>query len=240
MVARTGAPPPSGPLRESRAPHHHTSTGALPRAPVSAHTSNRPRPAMNKPSHTLLPLLLAAGFSASCNDANDHDGEGGGHGHVHAAQFGGKVVELGDHFANLEVVHDGESGELRIFTMDGHNEKTVKSSTEAITVTVEAGDASFDLELPANVSASMGNEAGASALFEITDERLVGVEEAHLSVASIEVRGKTWEDVEIHLGHDDDHGGEGHDDGDEDHGEGHDDGDEDHGEGHDGEDGDSR
>ena len=183
---------------------------------------------MTKPTRSLLPLILAAGFSASCGgDSHGHDHDGG---HAHAAAFGGQVVELGDHFANLEVIHNAETGRLAIYTMDAHNENTSKSSTPELTVSVEAGGAEFDLTLAANTDTTKGNEEGASALFEVVDERLIGVETAHLTVASVNVRGKDFEDVLIHLGHSaadhDEDGGDHHGDGDHDEdGEGHHDGD---------------
>lgn len=175
---------------------------------------------MNAPMNPFLILAragatlgLAAALAACGEDHHDHDGHDHGGGHAHAAQFGGEVVELGDHFANLEVVHDGAAGTLAVYCMDGHNENTVRSSTAALKVTVEGADgATFELTLAPDVSELTGNKAGASSLFRVSDERLKGLDHLHGTVASVEVLGTTFEDVDLAAGHDHDEADDHHDD----------------------------
>ena len=183
---------------------------------------------------TALHAGLAAGLAltvSSCT-VKVEQGHGDGHGHAHDPKFGGFLVELGDHYANLEVVHDAETGSLAIYVLGAHAEDTVKSSTEELALSIDVhGDEPLTFVLAADESSLSGNTKGASAKFSVTDERLQGLEHGHGTVASIEARGETFEDVTFDLGgHDEDDGHDDHD--------GHDHDGDDHGHDHDGEDSD--
>lgn len=183
---------------------------------------------------TALHAGLAAGLAltvSSCT-VKVEQGHGDGHGHAHDPKFGGFLVELGDHYANLEVVHDAEAGSLAIYVLGAHAEDTVKSSTEELALSIDVhGDEPLTFVLAADESSLSGNTKGASAKFSVTDERLQGLEHGHGTVASIEARGETFEDVTFDLGgHDEDDGHDDHD--------GHDHDGDDHDHDHDGEDSD--
>lgn len=186
-----------------------------------------PRPM--KRFHLLLALALPLGITACGKKAEaDHDHD---HGHAHQPQFGGTLVELGDHFANVEFVYLAEEGELSVYTLGAHAEATVPSPTEEVSATITAGDDEFTVTLLPQVSASTGDKVGSSSHFMVKDDRLKDLEHFDVELGTISVRGEDFT-PHAHLGsahhgdhdhdHDHDHGedhdAEGHDDGDGDHG----------------------
>lgn len=181
--------------------------------------------------HAGVAAGLSVALTACGGDGHDHDHDHGG-GHAHDPKFGGFLVELGDHFANLEIVHDAEAGSMTVYVLGAHAEDTVKSSTEELSLSIDVhGDEPLTFTLAADESTVTGNKKGASAKFSVTDERLKGLEHGHAAVASVEARGTTFEDVKFDIGgHDEDHGHDEHDD--------HDHDGDDHDHDHDGEDSD--
>ncbi len=171
---------------------------------------------------------LAACSKDEAHDDHDHEHtEGGGHAHdpIHE---GGVLMELGDHFANLEAVHDAETGSLTIFAIDFHSDKWPKSPTESLKVTLETHDGDpIEVTLAADVSELRGNKKGASSQFSAEVDALKGLDHFHGTVAEISVKGQVFKDVRFDFGggHDDDgeehdghdHDGEDHDEDGHDH-----------------------
>lgn len=168
--------------------------------------------------HLATSLGLALALTA-CGGGGEAHEDSHDHGHSHSAKFGGYLVELGDHFANLEVVHDTEAGSMAIYVLGAHAEELVKSSTEALSLSINVhADEPLTFTLPAEENEVTKNKKGASAKFTVTDERLKELDHGHCTIASVEARGETFEDVKFDLGgHEDDHD---HDHDGDDHGEG--------------------
>lgn len=62
----------------------------------------------------LLWITLLAVAAAGCTqDAHDHD-----HAHPEHGPNGGELVELGDHVAHLEVLHDANAQKVTIYVLD--------------------------------------------------------------------------------------------------------------------------
>ena len=198
-------------------------------------------------------LLVTYAALVSCGGAHDHDhdhdhdhegtGEHAGEGHVHTAphaEEGGMLVELGDHFANAEFVLDPEAGQLTMYTYGGHAEKSVRSPSESVVVSIDMhGDEPLELELMAQASKLSGETVGDSSHFVAKDETLVGAHHFHGLIRSVSVLGTEFADVKFdydlpaegeghdHDGDDHDHDGDDHDhDGDDHDHEGEGDGDE--------------
>lgn len=188
---------------------------------------------LNQALRAGLALTAAAALAACSKDAaKDHDHESGhgaehegDHAHAHEPNYpGGVLVDLGDHFANLEAVHDAETGALTIYVVDFHSSKWPKSPTEALQVTLETHDGDpIKVTLEADVSELRGNKKGASSQFSAEVEALKGIDHFHGTVAEISVKGEVFTDVSFDFGGDHD----GHDHDGEDH-EGHDHDGEDH------------
>jgi len=183
-------------------------------------------------------LLVSYAALVSCGGGHDHGddhdhADGHSHeGHVHVAPHadeGGILVELGDHFANAEFILDPEAGQLTMYTWGGHAEKSVRSPSKSVVVSIDMhGDEPLELELLAQASKLSGETVGDSSHFVAKDETLVGAHHFHGLIRSVSVLGTEFTDVkfdydlpvegEDHDGHDhdgDDHDHEGEGDGDE-------------------------
>lgn len=145
----------------------------------------------------LLALALSVGLVA-CGKHEEHAHEGEEHGHTHDPMFGGALVELGDHVANLEVLLDPETGKLTIYLLDAHASNTVRSTQESLGLTVEPeGGDPFSLQLNQEANPLSGEKVGDSAVYSVTDARLKGMQHLHGDVASIEFLGQKWEGIEV-------------------------------------------
>ncbi len=204
-------------------------------------------------------LLVSYAALVSCGGSHDHDhdhdhgdADGNSHeGHVHVAPHadeGGILVELGDHFANAEFVLDPEAGQLTMYTWGGHADKSVRSPSESVVVSIDMhGDAPLELELMAQASKLSGETVGDSSHFVAKDETLVGAHHFHGLIRAVTVLGTEFTNVKFdydlpaageggdHDGGDHDHDGEDHDHDHEGEGHDHDGEDHDHDHDHDGE-----
>ncbi len=176
---------------------------------------------------TLAALAACSGGEASHGAEGEEE-----HHHAHEAQFGGTLVELGDHFANLEFACDAETGEVELYTWDAHVTGSQRSTTEAISLSITPhhhgegdGVEPFTMVLAPRVSKTSGETVGDSSKFTGQNDSLKGLDHFGVIVAEVTLKGETFKDVEfLHPtdAHDHDHE-EGHDE----EGEGHDDGDDD-------------
>ena len=118
------------------------------------------------PAALLLTSLLAAcGDGGTARDEAEHEC-------VHDPVYGGKLIEIGEHFAQVELLHDPETGKLTAYLWDGHAEHARPVAMESIRVTV--GDLVVKL-LPVSDPLT-GDQPGASSRFEGTSERLRDLE----------------------------------------------------------------
>lgn len=71
---------------------------------------------------SLVPsVVLALGLLARADD-HDHD-----HDHDHEKPpHGGYLIEVGDHVAHIEVVHDAKAGKVTLYILDGEAKDPVK------------------------------------------------------------------------------------------------------------------
>lgn len=148
-------------------------------------------------SRAVLLLLLAAACGRKPPAPAGEAMEGGG-GHSHKAPRGGTLVALGDHQAHLELLLDGETGELTAFLLDGHAEKAVRVKQASIEARIEPPEGEgFDLVLAAVARPdSTGETVGDTSEFRGTSPRLRGLTEFHVTFRRIEVRGSVFEDLE--------------------------------------------
>ncbi len=57
--------------------------------------------------------------------------------HVHEAPHGGALHEIGDHFANVELLFDSRQGKLTLFVLGSHAETAVRIKQKSLAVEVE-------------------------------------------------------------------------------------------------------
>jgi hypothetical protein len=120
----------------------------------------------------------------------------GGGSHLHEAPHGGVLVELGEHFAHLEVVLDASTGGLTIYMLDAEAEQSIRIAQSALSLTLE------DPALPDQVftlapvvSALTGETAGDSSQFAAVIAELQGAARVAGRVREIAVKGQPFHDV---------------------------------------------
>lgn len=155
------------------------------------------------PSYLSMLLAFAAPALPACygdnlETAHEQGNEAVGHSHEapHAAA-GGMLVELGDHLAQMEVLPDFETGELRLFFWDGHAESPVRLTQTTLKLTVTVGEASFNLLLAARASSLTGETVGDSSEFLGVEERLRGARGFTAVAQRLDVLGSSFESVPI-------------------------------------------
>ena len=78
-----------------------------------------------KTIQTLLASVASLVLLVGCGDP--HPQHHGGHGdHPDTGAHGGPLVEVGDHEAHLEILHDGAAGTLTVYALDGEARNAVE------------------------------------------------------------------------------------------------------------------
>ncbi len=119
--------------------------------------------------------------------------ETSGHAHVHAAPHGGTLNSIGGGGANIEVLLDGEQGQLTFYLFDGCAENSLRSDLESMTFT-SAGES---FQLAAIASGLSGETVGDTSEFGVTDERLKGRKSLSGILSRVSLLGSTLTDVPI-------------------------------------------
>lgn len=132
--------------------------------------------------------------------------------HVHVAPHGGALVELGEHFANLELVLDAAAGEMTVYVLDAHAENAVRVEQPQMqlewwspTEKTAAGGKSqltekprkYRLALRAAANALSGETAGDSSEFRGQDDALRGTQRLEGVILEVVVKGQTFENVPV-------------------------------------------
>jgi hypothetical protein len=133
--------------------------------------------------------LVALSALSACGGEAPAPASGG---HAHSAPNGGKLIELGDHVANLELLYDRSSGMVRVNVLDAHAEAYVRIAAPKL---VLARDGAPPLALRALDSGLSGETVGDSSRFEGTLADKPAAWSAR--IATLEVRGMHFEDVVI-------------------------------------------
>jgi len=131
-----------------------------------------------RPLLALLPLLAAA-----CSGADEPPAAP----HAHRPKFGGVLVGLGDHEANLELVHDAAEGSLSVYVLDAHAENTVRIAAQSLVAVVDGRK----IDLFAVGSALTGETPGNTSLFEGRDDAL-RTSPVRGRIERVNVRGRTF------------------------------------------------
>lgn len=115
--------------------------------------------------------------------------------HQHEAPHGGTLVELGDHFANLELVLDASTGTLTAYVLDGHADQAIRLEQKEIVL--KGKSESFTLQ--AVGSPLTGERPGDSSQFEVRSDSLKGIQELDATIVKIVVKGQVLVDVPLRL-----------------------------------------
>lgn len=142
------------------------------------------------------------------NANNDH------HHHSHDPQYGGVLVEIGDHFAHAEMTL--KDGKVTLYFLDGEAENNVRIEQESIKVNVKIAEENLELDLKGVASELTGETANNTSQFSAAHDKLKDVEECTATVTSCTIKGQKFENITFEFKHEEDHD---HDD----HGHDHDD-----------------
>ncbi|MEE8105037.1 MAG: hypothetical protein V3T86_05835 [Planctomycetota bacterium] len=148
-----------------------------------------------------LATYLIASLAFACGQNGDDHNTGSektdSQGHAHAAKFGGTLVEIGDHFAQAEIVFDNETGLITVYFWDGHVEtpRRLKAKTIAATVTTPTGD--VEVALAAQADALAGETIGNSSRFEAEVAALKGADAVKGSFGPLDFAGKIFAEVKF-------------------------------------------
>lgn len=139
----------------------------------------------------------AASEAERSRGSEDHAAKG----HSHEASHGGALTELGEHFATIEFVLDGDAGTLTAYVMDGCAEKPVRLAQPEIAIELTSITSDSDSALPialslqARASALSGETVGDSACFELSHDALKGASAVSGTITQIHVRGTEFRNV---------------------------------------------
>jgi hypothetical protein len=141
----------------------------------------------------LAAALLAPGCGSNTTE-DPADAEEFGD-HAHAAMFGGELLELGEHQANLEFVADTVEGRVSVYVLDAHAENTMRLTDESLPAELMVGGEVIPITLNASENALTGETIGDSAQFTAKHEAIVGAESFSLRLPAITVRGLPFKNI---------------------------------------------
>jgi hypothetical protein len=139
------------------------------------------------------PLLVASIALPALSHGDDKSHSHDHSEHSHTAPNGGMLVPLGEHFANLELLHDKETGKLTAFVLDGCAEKSIRLPQNEITLEIglakDGSTTTKSVTLAAVANVLTGETAGNTSQFEVISEDLKGVERFSGRVAGLRIKG---------------------------------------------------
>lgn len=134
-------------------------------------------------------LVVATALIIALSSCAKHSDAHAGGGHAHTAPHGGKLLELGQHAGNLELVRDTATGTLTVYVLDGHAENFVRIAAPALEATVFAGGQKRTLSLKAVANPATGETVGNTSQFEAQADWLKAGGELNGEIGTVEVRG---------------------------------------------------
>ncbi|MCH6255081.1 hypothetical protein MLD52_00875 [Puniceicoccaceae bacterium K14] len=150
-------------------------------------------------SLSALAILAAAFVMTGCGGEEKHHNHDHSHHHVHAhhAPHGGALSMLGDHAFQLELVPDGDSGNLALYVLDGEAENFIRVSITEFEATAIAGEGQWNLKFEAVASEATGETVGSSSYFIASAPEVSKLAQFDVQIGSIELLGNLFENVSI-------------------------------------------
>ena len=116
--------------------------------------------------------------------------------HVHVAPHGGVLTELGDHYAQLEVVVDPAEGMVTLYVLDAEAQRAIRIGQSSVGVVATTGpSASISLQLTPVASALTGERAGEASEFRAQSDALRGATRVDVRIESVTVRGQSFDNL---------------------------------------------
>jgi hypothetical protein len=142
-------------------------------------------------------LVVTIAGASSCG-RNEAPGASGTTAHEHKAPHGGTLVELGDEFAHVELVHDRTVGTLTAYVLDGEAEHAVRIVQPTIELRL-AAPRSAELELTGRDSPLTGEKPGDTSEFGASGAVLRTASAVKGAIVRITVRGQSFTDLPFTL-----------------------------------------
>lgn len=124
-------------------------------------------------------------------DEDDH--------HHHPAPHGGKMVEVGDEFAHVELLLEDQTGELVLYILDGEGENPVRLNQKTIDLTFTSTSSGDSIALIASAVANelTGEKIGSTSEFRISSEKITNLTGLQGNIRKLEIKGFTFENVKF-------------------------------------------
>ena len=140
------------------------------------------------------------GIVAEEADADHEHGENyHGHAHVHTAKDGGVLVEIGDHFANFEVLLLEADRTATIYTLDAHADYNSRVPDPSLTLEIALEGGPVLVELPGIANPLTGETVGDTSEFSasLTEEQFRAVADGKATVKTVTIKGATFTDLAL-------------------------------------------
>lgn len=112
--------------------------------------------------------------------------------HSHEAPHGGTMIQLGDHFANVEFLVNDKKGELHVWFHDAHAQNSYRLAAQAIPIGIALEDGThFDLMLKPVANVLTGETPGNTSQFSGKDSNLVGCKAFRGLLTPVSIQGRS-------------------------------------------------
>lgn len=115
--------------------------------------------------------------------------------HNHQPLRGGRLVEIGKHVAQVEIVHDAAAGTLNAYVMDGHASRAVRLPAKALRVRIEVAGEEFTFDLKPVADALTGETAGDTSRFEVRADLLGRIRDFRGVIVELNVFDRVFRDI---------------------------------------------
>ena len=115
--------------------------------------------------------------------------------HSHQPLRGGRLIEIGAHVAQVEIVHDAAAGTLAAYVMDGHASRAVRLPAKSLRVRIEVGGEEFAFELKPVADALTGETVGDTSHFETSADLLGRISGFRGVIVELRVFDRVFRDV---------------------------------------------
>ena len=144
----------------------------------------------------LAASLLVVGCGGDSSSPADGHSEGS---HGHTAKYGGKLVELGRHEANLEFVFVPAEGRLTAYALDAHAENFVRLPVDGIPVQITANGTEQNLVLRPVGNPATGEKPGDTSQFQGAADGLKSATRIEVLVKELPFKSKQFRDIRTTL-----------------------------------------
>jgi hypothetical protein len=145
-----------------------------------------------------LAVITSCSFFAGCGKRDSHAHSASG-GHAHTAPHGGKLVELGEHAYNLELVHDRAAGKLTAYVLDGHAENFIRINAPAFDAIATVSGEKRRLTFQAVANTATGETVGETSQFEAQADWLKTTPTFELVIPQIGIRGRVFANTVVNF-----------------------------------------